>query len=169
MNRVARLSRIFQSICTLAFVLLGAATLSLGSVVAHSEYHAIRMLSLFNAHYSRLLIALHRQEEAAAAIALLLWGVPWLAGLIVCRRIFGSFAQGVGFQRATPKGFRALAWVVWSTIPADYLLSPSVFNTWRKLLLLLHSRALFLGLAFFCFATIMDEACRLQDEQDLVV
>lgn len=169
MNRVARLSRIFQLLCTAAFILLGAATVALGWVVIHSEYHAMRILYLFNANYSHLVIMLRRDWQSSAAVAVLLWVIPWLAGLFACRRIFASFAQGAGFQRSTPKGFRALALVLWSTIPADYLLSPSVFNTWRKLLFLLHSRALFLGLAFLLFAAIMDEACRLQDEQDLVV
>ena len=169
MNRIVRLSRAFQTLCTLAFVLVGAAAVALGHEVNRSDYYSQRLLQLFNANYSRLMIWCHRDWSWTASLALLLWIAPWLAGLLVCRRIFASFATGQGFQRTMPRGFRGLAWVVWSTIPADYLLSPSVFNTWRKLLFLLQYRALFLGLALWCFAAIMDQACRLQEEQDLVV
>jgi hypothetical protein len=168
-HRIVRLSRTFQTLCTVAICLVGVAAVALGHQVAQSDYHSQRLLELFNANYSRLRLWCHWDLVLTANAALLLWIIPWLAGLVVCRQIFASFAAGHGFQWAMPRGCRGLAWVVWSTVPGDYLLSPSVIHTWRNLLFLLHSRALFLGLALWCFAAIMDQACRLQEEQDLVV
>ena len=172
MNRIQTLSRILQHLCTagqgLVVFVLGLATIT-------RPYRVDRILFFLRYNHSWLARFSGLQGRPLLLLSLSLWGILWLLGLGACRGIFRAHAQGEAFQAETQKGFRLLA-IVWiAAFPLACLLAyapeRSILAIVPTLLVHLGPKLVYLliGMALLVVARIMDEACHLQDEQDLVV
>lgn len=171
-NRVRHTSRMLQAASTAGLVLI-ICPLLLGLILG--EYQVQRLVLFFRYDRSWLARLTGAEGRMLLEAALGLGVIPWIVGLCACRRIFKSVVQGEPYESKALRAFRTLAMAWFLAFPVSVLLSyfpkRSVVALVPTLLFHQGPRILYLvaGVAFLVLAWLMDEAARLQAEQDLVV
>lgn len=172
MDPMRRVSRILQIFSVGALALLACASATIIAVVTRypTVYRAHRVITFFRLEHSLFQWVLGEpQARTLASLFILLGVLPWLTSFHAGARIFGAFARGEAYRRATVGGVRQLGWALLSVVPLSLLFGPSLGRPIRWFIYVRPLPWLAAGVGLLVLASVLKEGCRLQDEQDLVV
>lgn len=153
---------------------LGLATVGLGLALFRTWYGSLYVPTRICLHLGPWPWPMEASLRLQATLLLALWAIPLMATLASLTRFFRHLESGEPFRQGLAQPIRLLGGVALWISGMTLLLRPWYGGLFPLLALrwvwfLKPLGFLFLAAALFAVARLMDEACALRAEQDLVI